>query len=97
MRNYITKETIKNGFDSGTISIKEGYAGCLGICCKIGNCAFYFVGIDDSLTIEEYWENYSLDMTVDMIFNILKSEQAAEENGIFAIEYQYYVDVLKSQ
>jgi len=36
-------------------------------------------------------------MTIDMIFNILKSEQAAEENGIFAIEYQYYVDVLKSQ
>lgn len=97
MSNYITKETIKNGFDSGTILIKEGHMGCLGICCKIGDYAFYFAGIDDAFTIEEYWENYSLDMTVDMIFNILKSKQAAEENGIFAIEYHYYVDVLKAQ
>lgn len=37
----ITREMIRNGFESGTVSIEEEYAGCIGICCKIGDNAFY--------------------------------------------------------
>ena len=40
----ITRDMIKNGFENGTISIEEEYSGCLGICCKIGEMAFYFLG-----------------------------------------------------
>lgn len=53
----ITREIIKNGFANGIISIENNYAGCLGICCKIGDNAFYFMDSEDNnLTKEEYWE-----------------------------------------
>ena len=52
----ITREMIRNGFESGTVSIEEEYAGCIGICCRIGDNAFYFLGSeDDDLTKEEYY------------------------------------------
>lgn len=58
----ITREMIRNGFESGTVSIEEEYAGCIGICCRIGDNAFYFLGSeDDDLTKEEYWESYTLE------------------------------------
>lgn len=37
----ITREMIKKGFENGIISIEDDYAGCMGICCKIGDNAFY--------------------------------------------------------
>lgn len=43
----ITREMIRNGFESGTVSIEEEYAGCIGICCRIGDNAFYFLGSED--------------------------------------------------
>ena len=43
----ITKEMIKKGFENGIISIENDYAGCMGICCKIGDNAFYFLGSKD--------------------------------------------------
>ena len=50
----ITREMIRNGFESGTVSIEEEYAGCIGICCRIGDNAFYFLGSEDNdLTKEE--------------------------------------------
>ena len=53
----ITRELVENGFETGIISIEEEYGGCLGICCKIGDNAFYFVGSEDvNLTKEEYWK-----------------------------------------
>lgn len=91
----ITKEMIKKGFETGVVSIEEEYAGCLGICCRIGDNAFYFVGSGDTdLTKEEYWKSYPLDITVDMLFDILKSSSSAEENGIDCDELAYYESVL---
>ena len=91
----ITKEMIKKGFENGIISIENDYAGCMGICCKIGDNAFYFLGSkDDSITKEEYWKSYTLDMTIDMIFDILKSAKIAEENGLDDWEIGYYESVL---
>ena len=92
----ITREMIKKGFKNGIISIEDDYAGCIGICCRIGDNAFYFLGSeDDNLTKEEYWESYTLDMTIDMIFNMLKDVESAEENGIDCVELDYYEAVLK--
>ena len=92
----ITREMIKKGFKNGIISIEDDYAGCMGICCKIGDNAFYFLGSeDDNITKEEYWESYTLDMTIDMIFNMLKDVESAEENGIDCVELDYYEAVLK--
>ena len=48
-----------------------------------------------NLTKEEYWESYTLDMTIDMIFNMLKDVESAEENGIDCVELDYYEAVLK--
>lgn len=91
----ITKEMIKNGFANGSISIEEEYAGCLGICCRVGDNAFYFVNSgNENLTIEKYWRSYTLDMTIDMIFDILKSNESAEENGLDNMELAYYEAVL---
>lgn len=50
---------------------------------------------DNNLTKEEYWESYTLDMTVDMIFNVLKDDTSAEENGLDEMELSYYESVLK--
>lgn len=72
------------------------YIGCMGICCKIGDNAFYFLGSeDDNITKEDYWKSYTLDMTIDIIFNILKSAESAEENGLDDFEIGYYESVLK--
>lgn len=95
MGDMITRDMIKNGFENGIILIEEEYEGCIGICCKIGDNAFYFMGSkDDSLTKEEYWKAYTLDMTVDMIFDILKDSNSAEKNGLYDWELGYYESVL---
>ena len=94
----ITREMIRNGFESGTVSIEEEYAGCIGICCRVGDNAFYFlVSEDNDLTKEEYWESHTLDMTIDMIFNILKDVESAEEHGLDETELDYYTSVLAYQ
>lgn len=91
----ITKAAIKNGFEKGVISIEDDYAGCLGACCRIEDNAFYFIETGDAdLTKEEYWKSYTLNMTINMIFNVLKSVEAAEENGIDHAELAYYESVL---
>lgn len=43
---------------------------------------------------EEYWKSYTLDMTIDMIFNILKDVESAEEHGLDETELDYYISVL---
>lgn len=90
----ITKDMIKRGFENGIISIEEEYGGCLGICCKIGHMAFYFTE-DSNLTKYEYWKAYTLDMTINMILNVLKDSKSAKENGINDPELSYYESVLK--
>lgn len=91
----ITREMISNGFKNKVISIEDDYAGCLGICCKIGEMAFYFLGSEDeNLTKVEYWKAYTLDMTIDMIFDILKDSESAKRNGLDDFEISYYESVL---
>lgn len=91
----ITRDMIKNGFENGTISIEEKYSECIGICCKIGEMAFYFLGLEDeNITKEEYWKSYTLDMTIDMIFDILKDFESAKKTGLDDFEISYYESVL---
>ena len=91
----ITKEALKKGFENGSIFIDEDYAGCLGICCRIGDNAFYFCEDKaNDLTRDTYWKNYSLEMTVDMLYEILKDKDSAEENGLDEMELAYYDAVL---
>lgn len=40
----ITKDMIKAGFENGHISIEDEYAGCMSLCCRVGDNAFYFAG-----------------------------------------------------
>lgn len=91
----VTREMIKKGFKNGTISIEDDYAGCLGSCCRIEDNAFYFAGNDTDLTKKEYWKAYTLDMTIDMIFNVLKDVESAEEHGLDCEELAYYELLLK--
>ena len=91
----ITREMIKKGFEKGLISIEDGCYGCCGLCCNIGDNAFYFLGMEgDELTIEEYWNSYTLEETIDMIFDILKDAKSAEEYGLYKEEWMYYEAVL---
>lgn len=90
--NIITREMIKNGFNTGKISITENFSGCIGVCCKIGDNAFYFVGYLHDLN--EYWKSYTLEETIDMIFNILKDKESAEKNGLDNMELYYYEAIL---
>lgn len=97
-KNELTKKEIENGFKTYLININDSVYGCIGICCQIGENAFYFLDSEeDSLSISNYWEIYSLEETVDMIWKILKNETTAEEHGIYDYEYEYYVDVLKGE
>lgn len=94
----LTEKEIENGFKTYLININDSVYGCIGICCQIGENAFYFLDDEDnSLSISNYWEIYSLEETVDMIWKILKNETTAEEHGICDYEYEYYVDVLKGE
>lgn len=49
----ISKENIRKGLDSGLISITSDQGGCCGICCKIGDYAFYFLDFDEDVLLEE--------------------------------------------
>lgn len=55
----ISKENIRKGLDSGLISITSDQGGCCGICCKIGDYAFYFLDFDEDVLLEEFWTKYS--------------------------------------
>lgn len=91
----ITKEKIKNGFKNHIISIESEFGGCISLCCRIGEYAFYFLGFDDEgLTCDTYWKTYTLENTVEMIYKILKDIQSAEEDGLDLAELEYYDTVL---
>ena len=94
----ITREMIKNGFENNLISIEDEYNGCISLCCRIGDEAFYFIGMEDSnLSTDEYWKSYTLDETVDMIYEVLKSPEEAELNGLDDWEIGYYESVLNKE
>lgn len=93
----ITKEMIRNGFRTGTVSIEDEYAECSGLCCRVCDNAFYFIDSEDEdITTEEYWKTYTLDTTVNMLFDILKDVESAEEHGLTNEEYNFYVTVLQN-
>ena len=93
--NMITKEMIRKGFERNIISIENEYFGCINICCRIGDNAFYFVGMEDeNLTVEEYWKSYTVDMTIDMLYEILKNVKSAEDSGLNEGEWEYYKALL---
>jgi len=94
----ITKEMIRKGFERNIISIENEFGGCINICCKIGDNAFYFVGMEDeNLTVEEYWKSYTMDMTIDMLYEILKDVKSAEDSGLDEGEWKYYKALLMWQ
>lgn len=91
----ITKEMIKNGLKNKRISIENEYGGCISLCCRIGDNAFYFAGAEgDNLTEKEWWGKYTLEDTVSMLYEILKDKEAAESNGIDEGELYYYQFIL---
>lgn len=91
----MTREMIEAGFRNGIISIEDEYGGCTSLCCRIGDNSFYFASSEDAdLTKAEYWKSYTLDETIDMLFNILKTVKSAEGYGLDDGEYGYYETVL---
>lgn len=73
-----------------------------GICCKIGNYAFYFGSgkdfykISEMNSVEEYRKSYSLEQTTDMLYDILNNRfNAIERYGLDSNEYDFYVSVLQ--
>lgn len=93
----ISKEMIKNGFQKGKMSIEDEFEGCIGLCCKICNSAFYFAPPEDrGLTATEYYEKYTLDEIVNELYKALKDKETAEEYGLDEDEYNYYESMLKN-
>lgn len=92
----ISKENIRKGLDSGLISITSDQGGCCGICCKIGDYAFYFLGFDEEVLLEEFWIKYSKEEVTTMIWNVIKDKEAAEKNGLSEEEHGYYEELLKN-
>ena len=97
-KHTITRETIKCGFRNNLISIEDDFAGCIGICCRIGKLAFYFTGPDDEgLSKEEWWNVHSLDETVEMLYEATKDGKSAAEIGVLSAEYNYYKLILQEK
>ena len=91
----MTREMIEAGFRNGIISIEDEYDGCISLCCRIGENSFYFASSEDAdLAVAEYWKTYTLDETIDMLFDILRTVESAEKYGLDDGEYEYYKTVL---
>lgn len=95
----ITKEMIQRGLENGTVSIidADGDYGCIGVCCKIADNAFYFLDAPDcNDSLEQYHKKYSMEDTVEQLFSVLKDKIAAASHGIWEEEWDYYSCVLDS-
>ena len=91
----ITKEMIRNGFKENLISLENEYGGCIGLCCRIGNEAFYFAkGNDCYLTVEKYKNKYTKCEIIDFIHAAIKDVESAEEFGLDCAELEYYKMIL---
>lgn len=91
----ISKENIKKGLDTGLISVTLDKGGCCGICCEIGNYAFYFLAFDE-VPLEEFWTKYSKEEITTMIWSVIKNKETAEKNGLSEEEQEYYEELLKN-
>lgn len=90
----ITKEMIQNGFDAGIISIEDSFEGCISLCCRIWDNAFYFAGKEGDLTIEEYFKIHTMDDVINTLYAILKDASSAEEHGLDEGEWNVYSAIL---
>ena len=90
----ITIEMVRMGLEKMIITVCENIYGCTGICCKIGDYAFYF-DKDNQMTLKEFWKTHSTYDTTKMIYDALKNVESALENGIEEEEWDYYYTVLK--
>lgn len=90
------KEQILKGLNNGTIKIANRCEelGCIGLCCIIGEYAFYFCGDAFSWTETEYWEKYTKEETADMILYCLLNGEAC---GLCEEEMEYYKTILKEE
>ena len=68
----------------------------MGLHCTIGAKGFYFGGNTDisNMTMDEFNKSFSQDEVVDMLYECLKSENAAEEHGLEEWEYELYRTIL---
>lgn len=86
----LTREIIRQGIEKGIITFEEDF----GIRCRIGDYNFYFPEKSDFTTVEEFYECYTEKEIIDIIYDVLKTEKDAEDNGIYEDEYGYYVAYL---
>lgn len=94
----LTKEMVKNGLRKGVITLEDEFEGCISLCYRICDHAFYFAGMEDeNLTAAEYNKLYSEDEMVDHLWRILQDEDSACRNGLDEIEYKYYTLILSSR
>ena len=91
--DMITKEMIENGLREGFVSIEDEHSGCIGLCCRIGDEAFYFAE-GENLSAEDFSKNHTIDETKEMLHSILKTTESAEENGLTQEEWCYYKAIL---
>lgn len=92
----ISKEVIADAIEKGVIEFNnDDEYGCMGLHCKIGDNGFYFgdANIPD-MTLDEFNKAFSQDEVVDMLYECLKSENAAEEHGLDECEYEMYRTIL---
>lgn len=87
----ITRQMVEEGYKGGIIYLINNINdGC--IACQIGENWFYFAGNEnESMTVNEYESEYTVDEIVDYIFNVLDSDFKTE----FEDEYWYYYYYLK--
>ena len=60
----ITREMIQNGFDNGSISIEDEFGGCISLCCRIADNAFYFAGMEDGDSLEYRYSEIEINRIV---------------------------------
>ena len=91
----ITKDMIKEGYSKGIIAVVDDAQkyGCDGICCMIGNNAFYFdfFGTSNYTKASDYIENTGINRVIDQIYEALDKCIRIE----FEDEYEYYYLILK--
>ncbi len=93
----VSKEVIADAIEKGVVEFNDNDEyGCMGLHCKIGCNGFYFGGNDiPSMTMDEFNKVFSKDDVVDMLYECLRSENAAEEAGLDECEYELYRTILE--
>lgn len=94
----VSKEVIADAIKKGVIEFNDNDEyGCMGLHCRIGGNGFYFGGNIDisNMTMDEFNKAFSQDEVVDMLYECLKSENAAEEHGLEEWEYELYRTILE--